>query len=77
MAINLDEFQRLKREADAARRKADEAAGAAKQVMAQLAERGLKSIADAEKRQAKLDKELVELEGQFNQGLTEYREKFK
>ena len=76
MPLDLDEYSKLRREVDATRRRADEAAGALKQTMTQLRERGLKSVADAEKRRAKLDGEIAELEGKFDAGLVAYREKF-
>ena len=74
--IDLEAFNKLRREADTARRKADEAQGAARQVLAQLKERGLKSIADAEKKKAKVDEEIAGLEQEFAAGLKSYREKF-
>ena len=76
MPLNFDEYQKLRREVDAARRKADEAAGALKQTIAQLRERGLKSVAEAEKRRARLDGEIVNLEGKFAAGIQSYKEKF-
>ena len=74
--IDLDQFNKLRKEADTARRKADEAAGAARQVLTQLKEKGLKSIADAEKKKAKVDEEIAEMEQEFATGLAQYREKF-
>ena len=76
MSLDLDDYNRLRKEVDAARRRADEAAGALKQTMAQLRERGLKSVAEAEKRRAKLDVEIAELEGKFSEGVKAYKEKF-
>ena len=75
--IDLEAFNKLRREADTARRKADEAQGAARQVLAQLKERGLKSIADAEKKKAKVDEEIAGLEQEFADGLAKYREAFQ
>ena len=77
MPLDLTEYNRLRKEVDAARRKADEAVGQSKAVLAQLAERGLKSIADAEKRQGKLAKEIEGLEQEFNAGVKAYQEKYK
>ena len=74
--IDLEAFNKLRREADTARRKADEAQGAARQVLAQLKERGLKSIADAEKKKAEVDEVIAGLEQEFAAGLKSYREKF-
>lgn len=74
--IDLEQFNKLKREADAARRKADEAAGAARQVMAQLKEKGLASVKAAEAKKDKIDAEIATLENDFAAGLAKYREKF-
>lgn len=76
MPLDLSEYNRLKKEVDAARRKADEAVGQAKAVKAQLAELGLKTIEQAEKRQGKLAKEIEGLEQEFNAGVKAYQEKF-
>ena len=77
MPIDLDDYNRLRKEVDAARRRADEAAGSLKATMAQLRERGLRSVAEAERRRAKLDGEIAELEGKFAAGIENYKEKFK
>lgn len=70
------EFLKLRRDADTARRKADEAAGALKQTMDRLKQMGHKSVADAEKARQKLDGEVEELERRLAEGIDAYREKF-
>jgi len=77
MAIDEQEFKRLKRRAMAARAARDKAAGQLEAAMERLeSEFGCATIAAAEKEAARLEREAVKAEGVFNKAVATFEEEW-
>ena len=75
--LDLTTYQKLRREADAARRKANEASGALKQTLERLKAMGLKNVSEAENRKEKLDVEIAETERKMEEGIRNQHDLFR
>lgn len=75
--VNHDKHHELKMKVEHARREADKAEGSLEELMRQLQkEFGCKSIKEAKKLLARLEKEEKEKEDEFNEALEEFEEQF-
>lgn len=77
MAIDIKEYQRLKRAAADAKSEYDRAQGTLTTLMESLEEDfGCKTVEEAEKKLAKLEEDLKSAEAKYETELNQYKDKF-